>query len=83
MKTRITIDTHINDLKKWNWLGFREGDDFFFIEDDKMAEEAAKKWGVSLELVKEIKDALQLIADSVIDELEKDLKDIWEKINKY
>ena len=85
MKTEKTIVSHIGemDTDNWGWLfctaGKGDHDNFLVQEDYK---DAAKLYGVSETLIKDIETALCNVAKSIKDEVEKDLIDLFEKIEE-
>lgn len=82
MKTKQVIETRIEELVDYHWLSFSrdDEDDIIFVENDETIQEAAKLWKMSPEAVKAMDDALSYLVETLIEELKKDLEDIWEKV---
>lgn len=85
MKTKKFIETHLDKifLKRFLYVDPGPDDDgFFAVGDAKELKEASKFWGVSEKLLRAIDEAIKFGLEEVIDELRKDLVDIWKRLDK-
>lgn len=82
MKTVQEIQTYLDDIADWEWLfcGEGEGKDIFAVSEDFA--QAAKLWGISENAVKDLHYSFQRLSEQLIDAIRKDLKDIWEIVNR-
>lgn len=81
METKTAIKSNVGELKGLPWLQYWDGDELVTVVEDNEAE-AAKALKISPAAVSAIRASLEGMADSIIEELEKDLADIWTLINK-
>jgi S-methylmethionine-dependent homocysteine/selenocysteine methylase len=78
MKEKIVIETKISELKDYDWLSYTLPDgDTQIINNDETIAAAAKAWKMTPEAVGAIKEALEVMAITIIESLEEDLRDIW------
>ncbi len=78
MKEKTVFETAIGKLKHYAWLSYDLPDgDMQNIEDDEAIAVAAKIWKMSPEAVGAIRQALNFMAESIIEAVEEDLRDIW------
>lgn len=78
MNETTLIKTRIADLKAYNWLSYRDGDNVVVICDDvDTITEAARRWGMSREAVRALNNAFNSLASELINALSEDLQDLW------
>lgn len=80
MKTVEKIETHLDDIADCKWLFWSDDNDAFVVSEDFA--KAAEIWGVSEKAVRDLHNSFQLLSEQLIGAIRKDLKDIWEKIEK-
>jgi hypothetical protein len=80
MRSKTVIEAHIDELKDSDWLYYEDGDDIVFVSDDEEIVEAAKRWKMSPEAVKAIKESMDRFIEYMVDMLHQDLQDIWEEV---
>jgi hypothetical protein len=79
MKNKITAITKIEELKDRCWLYYEDekGEPVFIAEDEDIAE-AAKRWNISTEAVKGMKQSLDNVVQCIVDTVVDDLRDVWQ-----
>lgn len=80
MKTRTVIDTATSDIVD-NVFGAEIEDDFIVAEDTESYEIIAKHFGVSVTLVREIASGFEYLSESIKENISKDLRDIWKRLD--
>ena len=82
MRAVQTVETKVGELMDRDWLTYTdEAGEIQFVEDEESIKEAAKVLGITPAAVEAIKDALQYMAQTMIEALEEDLADIWNVAN--
>jgi len=76
MEEKIVIETAVGKLKNLDWLSY--GEDCTLVNDDETIAAAAKEWKMTPVAIRAIRGALDYLAESLIEAIEEDLKDIWE-----
>ena len=83
MKIKKTIVSNIGALKledyTWLFVAAREEGEEIFAAKDHLSE-AADAYGVSMDLLSDIEEALGFVAETIRDEVERDLIDLFKKI---
>ena len=84
MKTKVVIETRIEQAKKELFFGYESGDDWFFVDprNDKDVEEAAKNLKISKEAVVAISKSFEAMNEYLVDLLIEDLRDVWKKVTQ-
>lgn len=84
MEEKTVITSRLDELTNYDWLSYiLEGsDDIVIVNDEKSIAEAAELWGVTPELVKAIKEALDFMSESLIGHIKQDLIDIWKAVKE-
>ena len=83
METKVVVNTHIEKLlDDWDFgLDFvQENGDFQRAKD--FVKEACEEFEISENALEAIDRALNYLADTLIEELVQDLKDMWKRLNK-
>ena len=82
MKEKTVLEMHIDNIEDFNWLGFWKDDESEFanLDSDEAIAEAAKLWKMTPEAVKAIDDAFGYMAETLLENIRADLKDLYELI---
>jgi len=81
MDTRTVIDTHVEEMYDYDWLTFPidAGGDIEFVTDSNI-KEAAEALKASPELVDAVNTAFKYFAETLIEKVSQDLKELWELV---
>lgn len=84
MKTRIVIDTHLEKVAFGNLLFIQaqteKDEGYFAVSNSDTLQEASEHFGVSQELLVAIDEAIKYGLETLIENINKDLIDIWKLI---
>ncbi len=83
MKTKTVVETNIEDLKGMDFLYAHGDEDGWFINDEESIADAIKEYGDDFPklLLNDIHKALQYLAEEIVEKIEPDLKDIWNRLD--
>jgi hypothetical protein len=78
MKTKVVVETKVEQVKEELFFGYELGDDWFFVDprNEKDVEEAAKNLKISKEAVVAISKSFEAMNEYLVDLLIEDLRDI-------
>lgn len=76
MKTKQVIESNLDDVRDYEWLSFNGN----LIDNDEDAKLASEAWGVPVEMVNEIRNSLNFLAETIINAAKQDLIDLWNKL---
>ena len=81
MKTTTVITSNVENIVA-EPFGYEIDENYVFANDSETIEILAKEFNVNPKLVKAIANAFEFMSESIIEELHKDLSDIWKKLGK-
>jgi hypothetical protein len=83
MKSKTVVEAHVDELKNNDWLYYKDGDEIVFVSDEKEIAEAAKRWKMSPEAVKAIKESMDGFVEYLVDLMHQDFEDMWDEIDMH
>jgi hypothetical protein len=82
MKTKVVIETRIENAKDELYFGYEVKNDWIFVNprNKESVEEAAKNLNISIEAVIAIAKSFEAMNEYLVDLMAEDLQDVWKKV---
>ena len=84
MKTKKVVETNIEEMEGMDFFYYHNDPNGWFMNNKESIEKSVKEYGEDFlpKVLFDINQAFQFLAETIVGPLSKDLKDIWERMDK-